>query len=134
MAERTITGLSSGKVRISSATSRILSAVATEDPPNFITILSPEALPSACCLTVSSFTTMPETDLEQLTRKALLLKYALSACARRSLKAVPEPSLVRDPDEKAVLGKSLGRRARWPWTPTRIMHAISLNQNLAVAN
>lgn len=37
MAERTIIGLSSGKLSIRLATSLILSAEATEDPPNFIT-------------------------------------------------------------------------------------------------
>lgn len=37
MADRTITGLSSGKLHMRSATSLILSAEATEDPPNFIT-------------------------------------------------------------------------------------------------
>lgn len=40
MAERTMTGLSSGKLSIRSATSFILSAFATDDPPNFITQVS----------------------------------------------------------------------------------------------
>jgi hypothetical protein len=43
IAERTITGVSSGKLRMRSATSLIRSADATEDPPNFITTVNPAA-------------------------------------------------------------------------------------------
>jgi hypothetical protein len=43
IAERTITGVSSGKLRMRSATSLMRSADATEDPPNFITTVNPAA-------------------------------------------------------------------------------------------
>lgn len=57
IAERTTTGFSSGKLRMRSATSFILSAEATEDPPNFITTvkLSLElGLAALLCLCLSS--------------------------------------------------------------------------------
>lgn len=41
MAERTTTGVSSGKLRMRSATSRIRSADASEEPPNFMTTVNP---------------------------------------------------------------------------------------------
>ena len=44
MAESTITGRSSGKLRRRSATSRIRSADATDDPPNFITTVSSDSV------------------------------------------------------------------------------------------
>lgn len=43
MAERTMTGRSSGKLTMRSATSLICSADASDDPPNFITTVSPVA-------------------------------------------------------------------------------------------
>lgn len=43
MAERTTTGVSSGKLSMRSATSRIRSADATDDPPNFMATVNPVA-------------------------------------------------------------------------------------------
>jgi hypothetical protein len=41
MAERTTTGVSYGKLRMRSATSRIRSADASDEPPNFMTTVNP---------------------------------------------------------------------------------------------
>jgi len=57
IAESTTTGRSSGKLRMRSATSRIRSAEATDDPPNFITTVSSGAAPPPSLLSCAASTT-----------------------------------------------------------------------------
>jgi hypothetical protein len=56
IAESTTTGCSSGKLRMRSATSRIRSAEATDDPPNFITTVSSGAAPPSPLLSCATDT------------------------------------------------------------------------------
>lgn len=79
MADRTITGRSSGKLRMRPAISFILSEEATDDPPNFITTLSCAAFPSASSLEEASFSTTAEVFFSQLTFKALLFPKLFSS-------------------------------------------------------
>lgn len=70
-----MTGLSSGKLRIKSATSRIRSADATDDPPNFITQVS-------CCPSLpssSSGASSFKTDSLACTRTLSVLGHGQSA-------------------------------------------------------
>jgi len=63
IAERTTIGLSSGKVNIREATSFILSAEATEEPPNFMThvkLVSPSLLTFSHSVTLFSITSLAE--------------------------------------------------------------------------
>lgn len=80
MAERTTIGLSSGKLNIRVATSFILLAEATEEPPNFMThvkLVSPSLLTFSCSVTLFSITSLAEAL--HVTLNAILLPQTLLA-------------------------------------------------------
>lgn len=78
MAERTTTGVSSGKLSMRSATSRIRSADATDDPPNFMATVNPVAEEAAAAATDAASSLLRTTAAAPLwhrTTNPLLLEH-----------------------------------------------------------
>ena len=74
IAERTMTGLSLGKLRIRSATSLILSADATDEPPNFMAIVNCSVTPSVVWFSVLLFSSTSIDPPLQQTLKTFFLE------------------------------------------------------------
>jgi len=74
IADKTITGLSFGKLSMSSATSLILSALATDEPPNFMTHVNWFSASPKPWFSVSFLSRTSTLPTSQLTFKTLLLQ------------------------------------------------------------
>lgn len=118
MAERTTTGVSSGKLRMRSATSRIRSADASEEPPNFMTTVNPAwaFLPAAAAGAAASASSVLRTAAavapvwQRTARPVLRLQHcgpglALAEAECRSLPSLEAATgASRDTDSRASPG------------------------------
>jgi hypothetical protein len=116
MAERTTTGVSSGKLRMRPATSRIRSADASDEPPNFMTTVNPAwafLAPAAAAGASSVLRTGGAVDpvWQRTARPLLRLQhcgpgFALAGAGRRSLPSLEAATgASRDRDSLATPGK-----------------------------
>ena len=85
MAERTMTGVSSGKLRMRSATSLIRSADASEEPPNFMTTVKPvRGLCANAAAVASSLLRRAAAAVWQRTTSRLRLQHCAGGLAQQA--------------------------------------------------